>query len=96
MGIYFIYNLIQCIHTKIFGIRQDKLWSIALCYISANAVAYMYIYFLSIKQKTEKKRATAIGYWERASGYVLSAYRAPQHYIEGSHDHIQVGVHWRL
>ncbi len=50
MGIYFIYNLIQCIHTKIFGIRQDKLWSIALCYISANAVAYMCIYVYIFSQ----------------------------------------------
>lgn len=66
MGIYFVYNLVQRIHTKIFGIGQDKLWSIALCYISANAVAYiyrLYIFFLSQENKwrTEKRRATAIG-----------------------------------
>lgn len=36
-----IYKSIKRIHTKIFGIRQDKLWSIALYYISANAVAYI-------------------------------------------------------
>lgn len=60
MGIYFVYNLVQRIHTKIFGIGQDKLWSIALCYISANAVAYIYIgyiYFFSLKKTNgEQKR----------------------------------------
>lgn len=74
--VYLIHKSIKRIHTKIFGIRQDKLWSIALYYISANAVAYIYIYILEYilsEKETEnrKRRPTTIGYRERASGYVL-------------------------
>lgn len=94
-----VYNLNQCIHTKIFGIRQDKLWSIALCYISANAVAYIYIYIyiFSLKKTNREQKRDGLLLSDTESVLVwicANAYRASQHYIQGSRDHIQ--VRWRL
>lgn len=69
----------------------------ALLYVTLVQMQWhICIYSSSKENREQKRRATAIRYWERASGYVLSAYTASQHYIEGSHDHIQVGVRWRL
>lgn len=80
MGIYFIYNLIQCIHTKIFGIRQDKLWRIALCYISANAVAYtVYIsfFFLPLKKTNREQKRDGLLLLDAESMLVPTEHHSP-------------------